>query len=83
MAVRFRLARHGRSGRPFYWLVLCNSTSSRDGKFLKKLGTYDPFISSGPKLQITDENAVRHYLSCGAKPSDTVARLFKTVNIDV
>jgi len=42
MAVKIRLQRHGKKGKPFYWIVAADSRSKRDGKYLEKLGTYDP-----------------------------------------
>ena len=45
MPVRIRLQRHGRKGRPFYWIVAADSRSRRDGRYLEKLGTYDPNVN--------------------------------------
>ena len=45
MPVRIRLQRHGRKGRPFYWIVVADSRSRRDGRYLEKLGTYDPNVN--------------------------------------
>ena len=45
MPVRIRLQRHGRKGRPFYWIVATDSRSRRDGKYLEKLGIYDPNVN--------------------------------------
>ena len=45
MAVRIRLQRHGKKGKPIYWIVAADSRSKRDGKFLEKLGTYNPTLT--------------------------------------
>ena len=80
MATKIRLARHGAKGRPFYWVMVADARSPREtGK--EKLGTYDPF-SADPKSKFKiSEDRVRHWLSCGAQPTDRVARLLSTVGL--
>lgn len=78
MCVKLKLSRHGRKNKPVYSLVAAESRFSRDGRFIKKLGSYDPHRNDGaPKLTITDQDALKKYLSCGAQPTETVGRLLK------
>ena len=81
MAVKLKLARHGRKNRPIYSLVAAESRFSRDGRFIKKLGIYDPHKHTGSKLTITDSASLDKYMSCGAQPTDTVQRLLKNLGI--
>ncbi len=77
MALKIRLARHGAKKRPFYWIVLADSRSPRDGRFIEKLGTYNPMVphESGQRL-IVKEERVKHWLSVGAQPTDRIAKFF-------
>lgn len=75
MALKIRLARHGAKKRPFYWIVLADSRSPRDGRFLEKLGTYNPLVETEQRLVIK-EDRVKHWLSVGAQPTDRVAKFF-------
>lgn len=78
MAVVMRLARHGRKGRPFYRLVVADSRSPRDGKHIKKLGTYDPICKDREKYFSIDNPAdIEYWLSCGAQPTERVVKLLK------
>jgi len=79
MAVRIRLARHGRKKKPFYRLVVADSRSPRDGRFIEMLGTYDPMIE--PADIKIDEERVLHWLSVGASPSDTARGLLKKAGV--
>ena len=73
MAVRIRLQRHGKKGKPFYWIVAADSRSKRDGKFLEKLGTYNPNIN--PPSVTLDVNATVSWIQKGAQPSDTARNI--------
>ena len=73
MPVKIRLQRHGKKGKPFYWIVAANSRSKRDGKFLEKLGTYNP-ISNPAQIELNVDAAVK-WLKNGAQPSDTARRI--------
>jgi len=73
MPVKIRLQRHGKKGKPFYWIVAANSRSKRDGKFLKKLGTYNP-ISNPAQIEL-DVDAAVQWLKNGAQPTDTARRI--------
>jgi len=75
MALRIRLARFGAKKRPFYRIVVTNSESPRDGRFLEILGTYDP--SQDPAGVVVKDELLSLWLSRGATPSDTVASLLK------
>ena len=58
MPVKIRLQRHGKKGKPFYWIVAANSRAKRDGKFLEKLGTYNP-VSNPAQIEIDVDAAVK------------------------
>lgn len=76
MVVRLRLQRWGNRHNPFYRVVVANANAPRDGKFIDRIGTYDPHIdhTGRKKLTLNFERA-KYWLSVGAQPSDTVARL--------
>jgi small subunit ribosomal protein S16 len=69
MPVRIRLQRHGKKGKPFYWIVAADSRAKRDGKFLEKLGTYNPNTNPAT-IDLNVDGAVQ-WLFNGAQPSDT------------
>ncbi|MGD1945454.1 MAG: 30S ribosomal protein S16 [Croceivirga sp.] len=69
MPVRIRLQRHGKKGKPFYWIVAADSRSKRDGKFLEKLGTYNP--NTNPATINLDVDGSVQWLHNGAQPTDT------------
>ena len=75
MALRIRLARFGAKKRPYYRIVVTNSESPRDGKFLEILGTYDP--RQEPAALTVQEDLLARWVSKGATPTDTVASLLK------
>jgi small subunit ribosomal protein S16 len=75
MAVKIRLARHGAKKRPFYRIVAADSDSPRDGRFLEKLGTYNPL--QDPAQVILDTDRVKYWIGQGATPSDTVRTILK------
>jgi len=74
MAVHIRLARHGSTKRPFYRVVVTDHRSSRDGRFIEKIGTFDPNSKQGLNLDLA---RVEHWKSVGAQLSLTVSRLLK------
>lgn len=75
MAVTLRLTRLGAKKRPYYRMVAADSRYPRDGRFLETLGTYDPKAESN---NVTlDEDRVKHWLSVGAVPTDTVRSILK------
>ncbi len=75
MPVRIRLARRGRKKRPFYWIVAAHSEAPRDGKFLEKLGTYNPLTD--PAEVVLKWDRVQYWLNQGAQPTDTVRSIIK------
>jgi small subunit ribosomal protein S16 len=79
MAVRMRLTRVGSKKNPIYRVVVADSRSPRDGRFIEIVGRYNPQMN--PSLIEFDETKVKDWLSKGAQPSDAVSRLLKAVNI--
>ena len=73
MPVKIRLQRHGKKGKPFYWVVAADSRSKRDGKFLEKLGIYNPNTNPAT-VEINVDSAVK-WLQNGAQPTDTARTL--------
>ena len=82
MALRIRLARGGSKKRPFYKIVVADARAPRDGRFIEKLGTYNPMLPQENGNRVTlNEDRVKHWLSVGAEPSDRVARFLGYANI--
>lgn len=75
MAVKIRLARHGAKKSPFYRIVVADSESPRDGRYLENVGTYDPLLDPA-KVTLKSER-VKYWMDQGAKPTDTVRSLLK------
>jgi small subunit ribosomal protein S16 len=75
MAVKIRLARHGAKKKPFYRIVVADSESPRDGKYLENVGTYNPLLD--PAQVTLKSDRVQFWMDQGAKPSDTVRSLLK------
>ena len=75
MAVKIRLARGGAKKRPFYRIVAADARAPRDGRFLEKLGTYNPMTEEGT-LEL-DRARVDYWLGVGAQPTATVSRLLR------
>jgi len=73
MAVKMRLQRHGSKKRPFYFIVIADARSPRDGKFIQKLGTYNPLTV--PATVQVDRQKALDWLQKGAQPTDTVRRI--------
>ncbi len=73
MPVKIRLQRHGSKKRPFYFIVIADSRSPRDGKFIQKLGTYNP-LTVPATIQLDRQKALE-WLNKGATPTDTVRRI--------
>ncbi len=73
MPTKIRLQRHGRKGKPFYWIVATDSREKRDGKFLEKLGIYNP-TTQPAIIELDVDNAVK-WLRNGAQPTDTAKRI--------
>ena len=79
MAVKIRLRRMGQKKAPFYRIIVADSRSPRDGKFIDEIGTYDPNLE--PASVSIDEEAAKKWLANGAQPTEVVARLFKNAGI--
>ena len=79
MAVKIRLRRMGQKKSPFYRIVVADSRSPRDGRFIEEIGTYDP--NTDPSTYKVDEEAAKKWLANGAQPTEVVARIFKNVGI--
>ena len=77
MSLKIRLARGGAKKRPFYSIVVADARSPRDGRFIEKLGTYNPMLERGHADRITlKEERIRHWLGVGAQPTERVTRFF-------
>ena len=79
MAVKIRLRRMGAKKTPFYRVVVADSRSPRDGKFIAEIGTYDPLTN--PSTIKIDADEAKKWLANGAQPTDTVKALLKKSNI--
>ncbi|WP_282123147.1 30S ribosomal protein S16 [Algibacter mikhailovii] len=73
MPVKIRLQRHGKKGKPFYWIVAADARSKRDGKYLEKLGIYNP--NTNPATVELDVDGTVTWLQNGAQPTDTAKNL--------
>jgi len=73
MAVKMRLQRHGSKKRPFYFIVVADARAPRDGKFIQKVGTYNP-LTVPATIQLDRQKALE-WLNKGAQPTDTVRRI--------
>ena len=80
MAVKIRLRRMGQKKAPFYRIVVADSRSPRDGRFIEEIGYYDP--TKEPSDIRVDEEAAKKWLATGAQPTQTVERIFKTAGIE-
>ena len=70
MATKIRLARHGRKGRPFYHVVIADSRAPRDGKYIERIGSYNP-MTNPATIDLNFERAL-YWMNVGAQPTDTV-----------
>ena len=77
--VKIRLKRMGQKKAPFYRIVVADSRSPRDGKFIDEIGTYDP--TTEPSTFKVDEEAAKKWLANGAQPTETVEKIFKLAGI--
>lgn len=79
MAVKIRLKRMGQKKRPFYRVVVADSRSPRDGKFIEEIGTYNP-VAEPKEFKIDNEKA-KQWIKNGAKPTSIVEKLFNDNNV--
>ncbi|MEK9896566.1 MAG: 30S ribosomal protein S16 [Burkholderiaceae bacterium] len=75
--VVIRLARGGAKARPFYSIVVADRRSRRDGRFIERIGFYNPMAKGAAETLRLEQDRLSHWLGVGAQPSDTVARLMK------
>lgn len=76
MSVKIRMTRGGAKKRPYYRIVVADSRSPRDGRFIEKIGSYDPMLPKDRERVQLDVERCKYWLSQGAQPSDRVARFF-------
>jgi small subunit ribosomal protein S16 len=82
MAMKIRLARGGSKKRPFYRIVAADSRMPRDGRFIEKLGTYNPLLPKDSEDRIKmDLDRVKHWLDQGAQPTDRVSRFLEAAGV--
>ena len=79
MSVKIRLQRHGKKGKPFFHIVVADARARRDGRFIEKLGVYNP-ITNPATIELDVDAAVK-WLNNGAQPSDTVRNLLSKQGI--
>ena len=80
MAVKIRLRRMGQKKAPFYRIIVADSKSPRDGRFIEEIGTYNP--NTDPSTFKVDEEAAKKWLANGAQPTEVVAKIFKLAGIE-
>ena len=82
MSTKIRLSRAGAKKRPFYRIVVADTRSPRDGRFIERLGTYNPMVAKDhPERIVLKEDRIRHWLANGALPTDRVARFLGAADI--
>jgi small subunit ribosomal protein S16 len=82
MAVKIRLARGGTKKRPFYRVVIADERAPRDGRFIEKVGTYNPLLASDNAERVTlDLERIQHWISKGAQPTDRVLRFLDKAGV--
>ena len=82
MALKIRLARAGSKKRPFYQIVVADARSPRDGRFIERIGSYNPMLAkdSGERVKL-DTDRAQHWLSVGAQATDRVARFLDAAGL--
>ncbi len=82
MATSIRLSRGGSKKRPYYRIVVADARSPRDGKFIEKIGTYNPLLGKDDEKRVVlDSDRAKHWLSVGAQPTDRVARFLDAAGV--
>jgi small subunit ribosomal protein S16 len=82
MAMKIRLARGGSKKRPFYRIVATDSRMPRDGRFIEKLGTYNPLLPKDSEERVKmDVERIQHWLAQGAQPTDRISRMLEAAGI--
>ena len=80
MAVKIRLRRMGQKKAPFYRIIVADSRSPRDGRFIEEIVTYDP--TRDPSVYKVNEELAKKWLANGAQPTETVSKIFKMAGIE-
>jgi small subunit ribosomal protein S16 len=80
MAVKIRLRRMGQKKAPFYRIIVADSKSPRDGRFIEEIGTYNP--NTDPSTFNVNEEAAKRWLANGAQPTEVVGKIFKLAGIE-
>lgn len=80
MAVKIRLRRMGQKKAPFYRVIVADSRSPRDGRFIEELGYYDP--TKDPSVIKVDVDKAKEWIANGAKPTETVAKILKIAGLE-
>jgi len=82
MSLKIRLARGGAKKRPFYSIVVADSRMPRDGRFIEKIGSYNPLLAKDDERRVQfDADRAKHWLGVGAKPTDRVARFLSAQDL--
>lgn len=82
MALSIRLSRGGSKKRPYYRIVVADARSPRDGKFIEKIGTYNPLLTKDDEKRVVlDGDRAKHWLGVGAQPTDRVARFLDAAGV--
>ena len=82
MAMKIRLARGGSKKRPFYRIVAADSRMPRDGRFIEKLGTYNPLLPKDSEERVKmDVDRIKHWLDQGAQPTDRISRMLEAAGV--
>ena len=82
MSLRIRLSRGGAKKRPYYRIVVADGRSPRDGRFIERVGTYNPMLAKDDAMRVTlKEDRIKHWMSQGALPSDRVTRFLAAVGM--
>ena len=81
MSLKIRLARAGTKKRPYYHVVIADSRSPRDGRFIEKVGSYDPMLADDSKRVTLNAERAKHWLSVGATPTDRVLRFLDNAGL--
>ena len=79
MAVKIRLQRHGKKGKPFYWIVAADERAKRDGRYLEKLGTYNPNLNPA-SISLNIDESVK-WIQFGAQPTDTARTILSNEGV--
>jgi len=82
MALKIRMTRGGAKKRPFYRIVVADSRSPRDGRYIERLGTYDPMVAKDHPRRVTlNVERIKYWLGSGAQPTDRVARFLGAASV--